>query len=136
MDAADPASSEDDTNQGVEAHDQISAGVEAGAEDARDEPADLDVTSIDYTVGLLSFTYSGNRHSQVGCSENTFGPTRPNSTWPWPIQAQNGCAVRVWLYQNSNRTGYRLCLNRHTNTGNFHRTYREFFISNNSSPCP
>jgi len=49
---------------------------------------------------------------------------------------QNNCTVRVWLHQNSNGSGYALCIGQGTRTGTLHRDYRQFLISTNTSPCP
>jgi hypothetical protein len=52
-----------------------------------------------------------------------------------PEFVQNGCLTRVWLYQNSNETGYDLCLRPNSTTGHLGRAYRSFRVVPNNRTC-
>jgi hypothetical protein len=58
-----------------------------------------------------------------------------NSTLYPPVYVSSGCEWRVWLYQNSNRAGYSLCISPHTATGHLNRSYRSFHITSTGSAC-
>jgi hypothetical protein len=118
--------------------DAVRSDESAALADRGDHEADpaLADDTIDYTASRLVFRYSNGGSRTLFCSEGMRSSTRPLSSWPWPNQASNGCATRVWLYENSNSSGYTLCLNPHSDTGTLHRTYREFYVSVNASRCP
>jgi hypothetical protein len=47
---------------------------------------------------------------------------------------QNNCDVRVWMYQNTNETGYNICVNPKTGE-DINRTYYSIYISTNTAKC-
>jgi hypothetical protein len=84
---------------------------------------------VNYKAGYVTLTNASGQISQR--NECTY---RGGSMSP-PKYVANGCAVRVWLYQNSNDSGYTLCVNPRSSTGALGRTYRAYWVSSNSAKC-
>ena len=47
----------------------------------------------------------------------------------------NDCAVRIWLHQNRNGTGYNLCISPGTGTGTLKRIYLDAQVTTNKARC-
>jgi hypothetical protein len=87
------------------------------------------VPNVNYRAGYVTLTNASGQISQRNPCTYRGGSMSP------PKYVANGCAVRVWLYQNSNDTGYTLCINKRSSTGALGRTYRSYWVSNNSANC-
>lgn len=92
-------------------------------------PASAQPQAPSYLAGSVQLINNNGRvYYQKSCTY------RGGSVSP-PTKLSNGCAVRVWLYQYSNDTGYTLCVNPRSTTGAFARTYRAYWVSSNSANC-
>ena len=76
-------------------------------------------------------------HTDLTCAEGTnynsgFAINRLVAGALW---VDNYCGVRVWLHQNTDWSGYNLCLS--PNSGNvfLHRSYHNVYISSNPARC-
>ncbi len=84
----------------------------------------------DYITGLVTFENgAGEIYGDASCAEGNSGSMSP------PSYAENGCGTRVWLYEYTSHTGYTLCLDKYSNTGYLHRSYKSFWVSFNTSEC-
>jgi hypothetical protein len=94
------------------------------------------IGTVEWSPGLVTFIETPRSYA-IRCQwiGNT-GGTRFGDTGSWPIRAENGCNTRVWLHENGDGSGAGLCLSPHTNTGTLHRTWRQWYISPNTSRCP
>jgi hypothetical protein len=84
---------------------------------------------VNYKAGYVTLT-----NASGGIAQSNDCSYRGGSMSP-PKYAANGCAVRVWLYQNSNDSGYTLCINPRSSTGALGRSYRAYWVSSNSAKC-
>jgi hypothetical protein len=87
------------------------------------------VPLVNYKAGYVTLTNASGQISQRNDCTYRGGSMSP------PLYIANGCAVRVWMYQNSNDTGYNLCVNPRSSTGALGRTYRSYWVSSNSAKC-
>ena len=87
------------------------------------------VPLVNYRAGYVTLTNASGQISQRNACTYRGGSMSP------PKYVANGCAVRVWLYQNSNDSGYTLCVNPRYSTGALGRTYRSYWVSSNSANC-
>ncbi|HLH57648.1 MAG TPA: hypothetical protein VKV33_00720 [Streptosporangiaceae bacterium] len=85
---------------------------------------------VNYKAGYVTLT-----NASGGIAQRNACTYRGGSMSP-PKYVANGCAVRVWLYQNSNDSGsYNLCINPRSSTGALGREYRSYWVSSNSAKC-
>ena len=122
----------------------------AGAFGIAATPASATTAAVNAKAAAISIDQAGASKAPAACPvENGFFSTwdstcagtlwscahgTSSSLFP-PMFASNGCGTRVWLYQNSNRTGYTLCITKGTATGHLNRTYRAFWVSSNTANC-
>ncbi len=85
-------------------------------------------------VALYYYCTEGDcEEDAAACNWNT-DHTIPLSIASNMFKVSNGCEVRVWLYENSNETGYSLCV-RGSSNATIGRTYQSFWISQNTASC-
>jgi hypothetical protein len=115
---------------GTAAHAATSAPTHAVSATSQVARAASRSTVPDYIEGLVTFENgSGEIYAEASCAKGNSGSVSP------PSYAENGCGTRVWLYEYTSHTGYTLCLDRYSNTGYLHRSYKSFWVSFNSAAC-
>jgi hypothetical protein len=78
----------------------------------------------------LAWRIGGPRY--FSCAKNTSGSAlRLNHT---PYFTNNGCFYRVWLYSQSNHTGYRRCVSPHS-AAFLNLPYKSFVVTANTTHC-
>jgi hypothetical protein len=87
------------------------------------------IPQVNYRAGYVTLTNSSGQISQRNECSYRGGSMSP------PKYIANGCSTRVWMYQNSNDSGYSLCVNPRSSTGALGRSYRSYWVSNNSQNC-
>lgn len=76
-------------------------------------------------------------HTDLACREGTNynSGVAVNELVAGAIWVDNYCGVRVWLHQNTDWSGYSLCLSPNSGNVYLHRSYHNVYISSNTARC-
>ncbi|HEY2237496.1 MAG TPA: hypothetical protein VGI21_01840 [Streptosporangiaceae bacterium] len=85
----------------------------------------------------VSDPYYGNDNQFVSCrtAGNHTAPSNLYNLTPGSTYVVNDCNARVWLYQNSNGSGYKFCVSPGDGPINIYRPYHLVGVSTNGSRC-